>query len=603
MPKKNVKSKHAPQMKQAAEHPVYNYILLLIFAVFLVFFTTNKLTNEDDYFWHLATGRYIVETGSIPSTDVFSFSTDGQHWLVTEWGWDVLTFSIFSVSGYTGLSALTTIVFALIFTAYVFVLRKFKVSYAVIILFSVLLCFGIFERVTPRPHIITYLFFVLLISALVNYKYFNRNTKSIYFLPFMFLLWANMHMGCVLGIILFAVFLLVELIIYLKPDKFSAKEIIPLTKQQFIKLLILFSLCCAVMLINPHGLITYYYAASSQVNMKMLQEAVMEWISPFNPRIFGKFHNVIYFIFLAGGFLILYYAKKKKDLLAAVLFLILALNSLRALRFTVDFLFITFIFFIAAVSYVLSVFKNEKIRFSINHGREVKLAVSAIIVILIISIPGNVLYHKYLTYSRFTGTGIDTEYYPEKMFNFIKENNIHNTGERPFNTFECGGYFLWNFPGKKDFFDSRDLNDFIMNEYQTILSKLPGYEKKIEDYNFDYAICVIPDIVSEPQIMKQTVISYFSQNPKVWKLVYWNDRSLLFVKNLPKFEKVISEHEYKYITPYNYCYQKNILEKGMEENIEYAKNELRNKVRDDPNSIFMRNIIQTYGKKLNVIYK
>jgi len=82
-----------------------------------------------------------------------------------------------------------------------------------------------------------------------------------------------------------------------------------------------------------------------------------------------------------------------------------------------------------------------------------------------INIPDNKLYHSYLEYARVAGIGIDSNYYPAKMFSFIRDNNIQEIGERPFNTFECGGYFLWNFPGKKNFFDSRDLNDFIMNEY------------------------------------------------------------------------------------------------------------------------------------------
>jgi hypothetical protein len=81
-----------------------------------------------------------------------------------------------------------------------------------------------------------------------------------------------------------------------------------------------------------------------------------------------------------------------------------------------------------------------------------------------------------MVYARFAGIGLDSNYYPVAMFNFIKDNNIQDIGERPFNTFECGGFFLWNFPGKKDFFDSRDLNDSILRtpvtrkKYRVIIS-------------------------------------------------------------------------------------------------------------------------------------
>lgn len=589
MSKKQPKKKKAQQI---SDKRIYDIALLLIFAVFLVLFTTNKLTNEDDYFWHLSTGRYIVQTGTIPSTDVFSFSTEGQHWLVTEWGWDVLTYFLFSAFGYTGLSILTTLIFFLIFASYFFILKKFNVSNSIIVFSSLLLCFGIFERITPRPHIITYLFFVLLMTGLLFFKYFNRNTRIIYFIPLMFLLWANMHMGCVIGIILFFIICAAEVVIYLYPARFSSKEIPSLEKKTLIKLLLIFLLSCAAMLVNPHGIVTYMYAASSQVNMKMLQEAIMEWISPFDPKIASKFHSVIFFIFLFGGFSILYYAVKRKDLLAAVIFIIFAVNSLRALRFTVDYLFIVFVYFVIAVNFILV--SGKPVKNIIYDSAFSKIAVSAVLLLLIVLIPENTLYHKYLVYARFFGIGIDKNYYPESMFSFIKENKIQNIGERPFNTFECGGYFLWNFPGKKNFFDSRDLNDFIMNEYQTIISKLPGHEKKIEDYNFDYAICVTPDIASEPQIMKQNVISYFAKNPDKWKLVFWNDRSLLYVRNLPKFKSIIDTYEYKLINPYNFFFQKNIIDNNIKDSKDLFFAELKRKQMEEPQGIFINAILRAY---------
>ncbi len=45
-------------------------------------------------------------------------------------------------------------------------------------------------------------------------------------------------------------------------------------------------------------------------------------------------------------------------------------------------------------------------------------------------------------------------------------------------------------------------------------------------------------------------------------LVFWDDKSFLFIKNLPKFKEIIDKYEYKYVTPYNFLYQKNVLEKG-----------------------------------------
>jgi hypothetical protein len=46
--------------KIVKENPIYNYVLLIIFGVFIVLLTTFKISGDDDVFWHLATGRYII---------------------------------------------------------------------------------------------------------------------------------------------------------------------------------------------------------------------------------------------------------------------------------------------------------------------------------------------------------------------------------------------------------------------------------------------------------------------------------------------------------------------------------------------------------------
>jgi hypothetical protein len=94
---------------------VYNKILTGIFAVFIILITTFRISGDDDLFWHLEIGKYVIENRSVPSTDVFSFSTLGQEWIPFEWGWDVLNYFIYSIGGYASISILRTIFFLLMF--------------------------------------------------------------------------------------------------------------------------------------------------------------------------------------------------------------------------------------------------------------------------------------------------------------------------------------------------------------------------------------------------------------------------------------------------------------------------------------------------------
>src|ERR1700674_5875959 len=94
---KNLEKNPAPAKN---ENPYLNYGLLVMFFVLLVFFNITKISGEDDFYWHLASGRYIVENKTVPSMDVFSYVTYGQQWIPFEWAWDVTTYLIYSLTGF-----------------------------------------------------------------------------------------------------------------------------------------------------------------------------------------------------------------------------------------------------------------------------------------------------------------------------------------------------------------------------------------------------------------------------------------------------------------------------------------------------------------------
>ncbi|MEO8447226.1 MAG: hypothetical protein ABI528_07000 [bacterium] len=578
------------------DNPLYNYGLMILFAVFVILFTTFKISGDDDVFWHLATGRHIVETHEVPSTDIFGYVTEGKQWMPFEWGWDVLTYGLYSIGGYTALSVFRTLVFLLMFYLFFLILRKFKVSYTIIFLFLTLLTFGIMDRLTPRPHIISMLFFVLLLYIITNYKYFNRsNHKILFFIPLIFLVWANMHMGIIAGLFLFGIFVVSEIIIYLKPNKFSTKEIPALTKPELVRLMIIFGASVLVMFINPNSFATYIYAYD-HTKMKML-ETINEWRSPFDAMFGGGFVTMIYKLFLFGGILILYYAIKKKDLFSALLFISFAIYSVRAVRFTVDYLIIITIFLAVAVSFIITNSKSNGLKSFFAISPVPKVIIEAALLFFILNIPNDKLYLEYMKYYRVSGFGINSDFIPTQMFDFMKQNNIPSIGQKPLNHFGSGGYLIWNFPESKNFIDSRNLNDEIFNEYNTIISKRAGFENKMKNYDFDYALYLAPDLVRAPAEMEQTIVSYMSKRSDEWKLVFWDDKSFLFLKNLPKFKEVIDKYEYKYVSPYNLLYQKAVIENGASKDPVQFKKEIDRKLAEEPNGIIINRLNSLYNKK------
>ncbi|HWA07605.1 MAG TPA: hypothetical protein VG961_13710 [Ignavibacteria bacterium] len=559
--------------------------------------SSYKITGDDDFFWHLATGRYIIENKTIPDKDVFGHTTEGSEWIPFEWGWDVVSFSLYNIGGYSAVMIFRSILIMIIFLIYFVLLKKFKVNTIISLLMLTLLLASMMDRLSPRPHVFTYLFFTIILYICLSFKYFDRdsNIKKLSFLPLIFLIWCNFHMGVLAGGLFLFIFVLSETIIFLKPKSLTTKEILPLTKKHLIKLFMISVLCALALLVNPHGLQTYLYAYS-HTKLTLLNN-VNEWQSPFTSKFDFGFIVTLYKVYLVLGIFVLAYAFKKRDLFFALIFAAFAIYSVRAIRFTVDYEIILTFFIAMSISFFLKYFfKNKSVIFAFLNGNIAKVLLAAIFIFMIIQMPNNNIY-KSLQYYRYFGWGLNDEFLPVQLFDFMKENKI--TG-KPYNHFGTGGYLIWNFPGEKNFIDSRNLNDDIYNKYNAVMTMSNGFENILNENGIDYVIYLDPDLTKRTDVLKKVIVKYLSTNPN-WKLVFWDDKSMLFVKDLPKFSELINHYQYKVLQPYLALfsvaeYRTNVL------NFPNAvKSELDRKMKTEPNGVLWKGLQEMTNNILKTI--
>ena len=99
---KFVPSPQKPSLKQKTKSSVdtfFYFLLISLFGILVIFSGISKITGSSDFFWHLATGKWIIEHRIIPDKDVFGFISEHQQWIPFEWGWDVLIYILFSEIG------------------------------------------------------------------------------------------------------------------------------------------------------------------------------------------------------------------------------------------------------------------------------------------------------------------------------------------------------------------------------------------------------------------------------------------------------------------------------------------------------------------------
>jgi hypothetical protein len=161
----------------------------------------NRMLADPDTFWQIEIGRRILDSGTLPHTDVFSFTMQGQPWISTQWLAQVCFAQAFALAGWAGPVVLTAASIALAFAMVAYVLEGHLDGMAVLVLMM-----AAFALASPhflvRPHALAMPVMVAWVAALIAAAD-RGEAPRLWWLPLM-TLWANLHGSFVLGLALIA---------------------------------------------------------------------------------------------------------------------------------------------------------------------------------------------------------------------------------------------------------------------------------------------------------------------------------------------------------------------------------------------------------------
>jgi len=160
--------------------------------------------GDFDSGWLMATGRWVLAHGAIPSTDVLSYTSPEAPWHYPPLA-GVLLYTIFSAWGYAGLSWFCALACAAV-VAYL-ALRAPSKGVAAPLL-AILAVPSLVYRTTPRADLFTTLLFAALLTELWRFhcsgtqeaKIQHGLSRQLWALPVIMLLWVNLHPGVIAGI-------------------------------------------------------------------------------------------------------------------------------------------------------------------------------------------------------------------------------------------------------------------------------------------------------------------------------------------------------------------------------------------------------------------
>lgn len=244
---------------------------VLSVLVFVAIFTMAvRMPADTDTWWHLTSGRYIVEQRSIPLSDPFSHTRQGAPWINHGWLAQLFWYALYYLGSWPllalGVAALVTLTWWLVWkqcggNTYV---------RAIVVIWSAITSSVIWAA---RPQLVSFL-----LAALVNYllqRYKRGNGRLLPWMPLVVLVWANVHGGYAIAFILMGCYLVGELLNRLTVHN----ENTLFSPMQLRHLVLVMLLSFGVVVLNPYTWHMWLYPFRT-VSIGVLREFIQEWQSP-----------------------------------------------------------------------------------------------------------------------------------------------------------------------------------------------------------------------------------------------------------------------------------------------------------------------------------
>src|SRR6516164_8161332 len=213
------------------------FVLSLV-AVGYAFLAGLRTLTVTDLGWQLATARWIVQRHEIPSTDVFSYTAQGQPWVYPV-GSGLIFYGAYLLGGYALLSWIQAAA-----CAGMVALLVWRGS-----LVSVVLAILAVPMIATRTGARADMFSVVLFAAflVLIWQHHQSGRARLWLLPILMVAWVNLHLGFIAGLALMAAYVAVEALDMLWRERREAAA------ERLLSCWPWLIVTCVVTLVNPWG--------------------------------------------------------------------------------------------------------------------------------------------------------------------------------------------------------------------------------------------------------------------------------------------------------------------------------------------------------------
>jgi hypothetical protein len=192
--------------------PTIRRIALVALIYLIPSFQAMLPVDDPDIWWHLRTGEWIVAHHAVPFQDYFSAYGMGKPWLAYSWPFEVLVYFVHAHFGLVGIVYFTVAMALAIGFSVHRVVRLARLPIVAEVILTAAALAAMKPLMTPRPWLFTILFFSTEL-ILIHRAREEGKTRWLWFLPLIFVVWANLHVQFIYGLALLGLLLTESLLL------------------------------------------------------------------------------------------------------------------------------------------------------------------------------------------------------------------------------------------------------------------------------------------------------------------------------------------------------------------------------------------------------
>jgi hypothetical protein len=162
-----------------------------------------KPVIDPDIWWHLRTGQWIVQHRAVPATDPFSSYGLDKPWVAYSWLFELLVYGLYRWLGLFGVIVYRVGMMLVVAAGIHRLVAKREPRFTMAIGLVGAALMALAPLVSERPWMFTILFFTLTLDAVLDLRE-GRSSRWVWLLPFLYALWANLHIQFVYGLFVLA---------------------------------------------------------------------------------------------------------------------------------------------------------------------------------------------------------------------------------------------------------------------------------------------------------------------------------------------------------------------------------------------------------------